>query len=146
MKVRLQPPNAQDEFYLINVQEFMKIVDRSDLAQRNAGQIEDAYHTHWLSTNSDGIYLFHAPEFYLAEGIARFINGRHRTLVLSKHLDEIPMALTGMDVCPVLAPHPHSSSVDVLSAISICRVSTEDIFQFPDLPVRYLGYDLNIGK
>lgn len=124
----------------------MRIVDQWDLAQRKSKQIENAYHEHWFSECTDGSYLFHAPEFYLKEGVARFINGRHRTLVLGQHLNEIPMALTNMDGYPVCAPHPLQSSVKVLEQISTRKLTGEEIFEFPDLPQRYLGYDHNIGK
>lgn len=124
----------------------MRIVDQWDLAQRVSKHIENAYHMHWLSKCADNTYLFHAPEFYLHLGIARFINGRHRTLVLAKHLKEIPMALTNMDGYPVYAPHPHQISVKVLEQISTQKLTGEEVFEFPDLPRRYLGYDDNIGK
>jgi len=146
MNVRLQPPNAQDEFYLIKTEQFMLAVDQTDLAQRNSQRIEDAYHQHWLSPCPDGTYLFHAPEFYLTSGVARFINGRHRTLVLSKHLIEIPMALTNMDGYPIWAAHAHQSSLDVLARMYVRKVTAREAFSFPDLPVRYLGYDDNIGR
>ena len=124
----------------------MLAVDQTDLAQRTSQKIEDAYHEHWLSPCPDGSYLFHAPEFYLKNGVARFINGRHRTLVLSKHLIEIPMALTNIDGYPVYAAHAHQSSLDVLAAMSVRKATEQEAFCFPDLPVRYLGYDHNISK
>lgn len=61
----------------------MRVFDKFDLAQRNSATIECIYHEHWLSLCPDGSYLFYAPQFCLTEGIARFINGRHRTLLLS---------------------------------------------------------------
>jgi hypothetical protein len=44
MKVRLQPPIAQDALYLIKTKEFMLAVDHADLVQRNSQRIDDAYH------------------------------------------------------------------------------------------------------
>ena len=146
MRVRLLPPNAQDEFFLIRVEVFKLVVDDIDLAERNSQNIEDAYHEHWLSSCSDGSYLFRAPEFYLTQGKARFINGRHRMLVLSRHLAQIPMALANMDGYPVRATQPTSISERVLSKLAVRRTTKEEVFLFPDLPIRYLGYDVNIGK
>ena len=146
MRVRLQPPNAQDTFYLIKVAEFMRIVDQSDLAQRNSENIENAYHEHWLSPCQDGSYLFHAPQFYLTKGVAKFINGRHRMVLLSQYLKVIPMALTNMDGYPIWAANPHQTSAQSLSQISMGKLTEEKVFTFPDLPVKYLGYDHNIGE
>jgi hypothetical protein len=146
MRVFLRPPNAEDEFYLIQVEKFMSIVDQWNLAQRASEAIEDAYHEHWFTQRADGSRLFHAPEFYLTKGVAKFINGRHRTLLLSKHLEQIPMALTNMDGFPVFAAKPHPESIEVLKQISVRKLSGSEFFEFPDLPVKYLGYDYNIGK
>jgi hypothetical protein len=146
MKVRLQPPNTQDVFHLVAVKNFMSVVDEWDIAQRHSKNIENAYHEHWLTGHADGSYDFHAPEFYLKNGVARFINGRHRTLVLSYYLAEIPMALTNIDRFPIDQVQPLQTSINVLKQISIRQLAGDEVFEFPDLPVRYLGFDANIGK
>lgn len=146
MKVRLRPPNARDEFHLIEWSQFIRIVDQQDLARRNSETIIDAYHEHWLASCEDGIYLFHAPEFYLEAGIARFINGRHRTLLLGRHLSEFPMALANMDGYPISASQPQPQSMEVLKQISKKKLDSREPFELPDLPIKYLGYDHNIGK
>ncbi len=124
----------------------MRVIDQSDLAQRNSQDIKNVYHKHWLSDCQDGRYVFDAPQFYLTKGVARFINGRHRTLLLIKHLTEIPMALTGMDGYPIWATHPHQLSINSLNQMSVRKLTGQEIFTFPDLPIEYLGYDHNIGK
>ena len=146
MRVTLLPPNAQDELYLIEVKELMAIIDAKDLAQRKSEIIEDAYHVHWLTPCADGSYQFHAPEFYLTKGIVKFINGRHRTLLLVKHLEYIPMALTNMDGFPPFATGPRPESLKALAKISVQRLTDNEILEFPELPIKYLGYDDNIGK
>lgn len=123
MRVRLQPPNAQDAFYLIKADEFMRVVDQPDLAQRNSIKIENAYHQHWLSECRDGSYLFQAAQFYLTQGAAKFINGRHRTLLPCQHLTEIPMALTNMDGHPIWSARPHQASLDSLSQMSVRKLT-----------------------
>jgi hypothetical protein len=124
----------------------MRVVDQSDLARRNSQHIENAYHENWLTLCQDGSYLFHAPQFYLTKGVARFINGRHRTLLLSQHLTEMPMAITNMDGHPIYADQPHQSSVDSLARMFVRKLTGNETFAFPFLPIRYLGYDSNIGK
>jgi hypothetical protein len=139
-------PNAQDEYYLINVIKFMSIVDENYLAQNESMEIIDTFHKYWFSRNGENEILFHPPEFYLEKGVARFINGRHRTLVLYKHMNEIPMALTNMDGYPVFADSSHQLSKNVLNNIAISKLKGDEVFDFPDLPIEYLGYDINLGK
>lgn len=123
----------------------MGFVDRDDLLQRNSQNIEDAYHKHWFSECNNGMFLFHAPSFYITDGTIKFINGRHRTLLLSKYMKEIPMALTNMGIQLFSTQSSLQNNLNCLQRISIKRISEQDIFDFPDLPIRYLGYDANIG-
>lgn len=143
--VKLKPPNAKDEFYLVNMDAFLKIVCPEDLARRNFIEIKNAFQLHWFK-NIEGENYFHAPEFFLTNGVARFINGRHRTLMLSKHLKDLPMALTNIDGYPFLGKTPSEVSQAVLKSITISKLNGDETFDFPDLPIEYLGFDLNIGK
>lgn len=145
MIVRLQTPKAKDDLYLINSVLFMKIVCPEDLALRDSLEIKDSFHVHWFQQKNNELY-FHAPEFYLTKGIARFINGRHRTLLLAKHLREFPMALTNMDGFPVFADYPSLESCEALEKFSINKLNGSESFSFPDLPIEYLGFDYNILK
>jgi hypothetical protein len=146
MNITLQLPNAQDKLYLIKLSEFMRIVDREDLEARESESIKNAYHKYWFVEGENGIHAFHAPEFYLLNGIANFINGRHRTVLLNRHLDVMPMALSSMDGYPVSEDQPSEKSVEALKRISIREIEKNEVFKFPELPIKYLGYDLNIGK
>ena len=145
MRIRLQPPTARDELHLISVRDFLAVVDNGDLSQRKNKVVKSVYHVHWFERAEDGVLLFHAPEFYLTEGVAKFINGRHRTIMLSRHLEAMPMALTNMDGYPIFASQPSQLSQNCLARISIRRVMDGEEFDFPDVPVKYLGYDENIG-
>lgn len=77
--------------------------------------------------------------FYLEQGVAKFINGRHRTLVLRKHMALIPMALANMDGYPISAPAPQVISQQVLEVIAVSKLHGNEIFDFPDLTIKYLG-------
>ena len=146
MRVRLQTPNAQDELYLVQVDALMEVVDAFDLAQRSSVEIKNAYHKHWLASCDDGIYAFRAPIFYITKGVAKFINGRHRTLLLANHLPAIPMALANVDGYRSTASGPYPNSVDALRRVCVRKIACDEELTFPDLPIRYLGYDPNIGK
>ena len=146
MDITLQLPNAQDKLYLVKVSEFMRIVDEEDLKTRESELVKDMYHKYWFEEGKNGILTFHAPEFYLTKGVAYFINGRHRVVLLSRYLNVMPMALTNMDGSPFCEAQPTEKSVEVLNRISIREIEKNEVFNFPKLPIKYLGYDLNIGK
>lgn len=146
MRVTLSPPNAEDEFYLIKVDELMALVDSQDLALLNSEVIEDAYHEHWFIQCQDQSYQFHAPVIYVTKGVVKFINGRHRTLLLGRHMKMIPIALANIDGSPPLAKKYRPESVEAFSKISENKLTGTEVFDFPDLPLKYLGYDDNIGK
>lgn len=143
MKVRLQPPNANDVLYLIKINEFMRFVDLHDFSMRNCREIEDKYHRHWLSDGPDDTQLFHAPQFFLTNETIKFINGRHRTLLLSRHLDEVPMAFAR---AAISLSTDEQDTKRILDSISVRQLTEVDVLFFPDLPIEYLGYDHNIGK
>lgn len=107
---------------------------------------QNAYHIYWLSEGASGVYEFEPPVFYIAQGVAKFINGRHRTLVLRKHMPAIPMALAHIDGCLTFSPAPQLTSQQVLEAIVVSKLDGNEIFEFPDLAIEYLGYDHNLGK
>jgi hypothetical protein len=146
MRITLSPPNAKDEFHLIMVERLMALVDAQDLALRKSETIDDAYHEHWLIQCQDGSYHFHAPVIYINRGAIKFINGRHRTLVLSRHMQEIPMALASIDGSPPSTITTRTASMETLTAISRKKLTSSEAFDFSELPIKYLGYDDNIGK
>lgn len=146
MKVKLTFPNAQDRHLLIDIQSFMEIVDEYDLSLRKSAEIVDAYHEHWFESIADGIHEFNPPVFYLQKGVAKFINGRHRTLLLQRNMTTIPMALANMDGFPTFMKKPDRLSEETLKRILVKSLEGHEVFDFPDLPVKYLGYDENLGK
>lgn len=97
IRCRIVLTALKDRAFLIKRDEFFKCVEQSDLAQRESQTIESAYHPRWFSQNQHGDLCFDLPAFYLKHGYAYFINGRHRTLVLAKHMAVMPMALTSHD-------------------------------------------------
>src|SRR3954462_8214036 len=96
MRCRVDLTVASDRPYLVRRDSFMKIVDPWDFACRESAVVRDAFLHDWF--RRDGDYLaFNPPAFYLKDGIARFINGRHRTVLLFRYMQVVPMALTRMD-------------------------------------------------
>jgi hypothetical protein len=128
MKCKVQFNHASDKYYLIRWSEFLKVVDHNDLACRNSKEIEFCFHEAWFYTDNDHM-KFIAPAFLLNDGVARFINGRHRAVLLSKYLDLIPMALTSND----------SESLHLLDNIVEREISRFEWFEFPDLPIKNMS-------
>lgn len=55
-------------------------------------------------------------------------------------------ALANIDGSPPLAKKYRPESVEAFSKISENKLTGTEVFDFPDLPLKYLGYDDNIGK
>jgi hypothetical protein len=104
----------------------MRCVDQVDLACRESAEIKDCYLAAWFSWSQNGERCFSPPAFYLKNARAFFINGRHRALLLSRHLRVLPMALTQVDVF----------SQDALECIVDREIELNEILVLPDLPIQ----------
>ena len=124
MQCRVDITAAGDRPFLIKREEFMHCVDEKDLACRDSATVLDQYLATWFHWN-DGECFFNLPAFYLRNGRALFINGRHRTILLSRHLDRLPMALTQLD-------HASESTLENLVARPL---SEGEVIFLPDLPI-----------
>ena len=124
MQCRVDITAARDKPYLIRREEFMQCVDRADFACRESATIQDCYLAawfHWIN----GERFFNLPAFYLSKRRAFFINGRHRTVLLSRYMDRLPMALTDID----------RESKPTLQALVDCSLSEGEVIFLPDLPI-----------
>ncbi len=119
---------ATDQALLVNRASFMNRVDHFDLAFRESETIVDAYLESWFRY-SDGHVFFTVPAFYLKDGVARFINGRHRTVLLFRHLEIAPMAVTAI-------PPPDRA---VVQEIAASLAYDGDVVDLPDLPILTLA-------
>ena len=71
---------------------FMNNVDLDDLALRESKVVLDWYHPGWFRHDNNGALRFTPPAFIFSRGQLRGINGRHRAVLLYRHLDVIPSA------------------------------------------------------
>jgi hypothetical protein len=124
MNCKLDLTNDSDTPYWVNWSAFMRHVDVDDLACRESQEVTDCYLSSWFRLGQNGQRLFNPPAFYLKNGRALFINGRHRAILLSRHLDVLPMALTQMD----------ATSQPALHQIAERRIDPDEVFVLPDLP------------
>ncbi len=119
--------HASDRYYWIQWIEFKDFVDHKNLACRDSEKIEECYLSGWFY-DENGEHKFIPPAFRLENGRARFINGRHRTVLLSNYLDILPMALTEID----------SESQHVLDRIVVREIKRDEDFLLPNLPIKEL--------
>ena len=87
--------------------------------------VQDAYLESWFRREADEA-AFSLPAFYLKEGTAYFINGRHRAVLLFRHMPVVPMALTQMD----------AGSARALESFAQRELATDEFILLPDLPIR----------
>jgi len=102
----------------------MACVDPDDLACRESQLVEEYYRADWFYFEP-GATLFNAPAFYLKDNRAFFINGRHRTVLLARHLSLLPMALTQID----------AASEATLASIVAQPLIDGDAIALPNLPI-----------
>jgi len=128
MKCIIKLKYATDKPYWVNRKKFYKYVDQKNLAQRESKILENCYDIGLLITKKNGEWYFEPPIIYLNNRRICFTGGRHRTIVLSRHLDVLPMALRVPNVYPFCQ--------SVLDEIIEREIEMEEVFQLPDLETR----------
>jgi len=87
---------------------FMANVDLDDLACRETQEVLDWYHPEWFMHDDYGNIRFTPPAFIYSRGQLRGINGRHRAVLLYRHLNLIPKE--PMRVKPTLLTKPDKTT------------------------------------
>lgn len=111
--------------------------DQKDLASRQNSdkRLERKYHENWIHVEKN---LFCVPSFYIRNGQAFVGIGRHRLMLLSKIVTELPVAFEEFK-------DDRKDSHEVYDEIVIRDLVPDEPFDFPDLPIENLGDDCN-GK
>jgi hypothetical protein len=87
----------------------------------------DHYLSRWFDgVDEEGVYLFQPPSFNLRERKVKFENGKNLTLLLSRHMKNIPMTLTSMN--------PEHQWI--LEEISDGSFDDSEILEIPDLKIK----------
>ncbi len=126
MKSRIVLNTSDDRGYWINWDKFFPHIDHEDLALRDSRTVLDYYLSSWFYEPEEDVHLFKPPAFTLRLRYARFINGRHRTILLSKHMKHIPMALTQIN-----PDHEW-----ILDEVSVRSLSESEVFEIPDFEIK----------
>jgi len=125
MKCKISITAETDLAAWVSREEFMAAVDQADLSCREAQVVCDWYHPDWFWSNVNGEIYFIPPAFGFWGGRLRGINGRHRAILLFRHLEAIPMLL----VQPGIWPKP------ILTKIMQRKIRENEIVELPNLPV-----------
>lgn len=102
----------------------MANVDPDDLAFRDSKDVRDCYHPDWFRRDNDQIF-FTPPAFEFRNGHLLGINGRHRAVLLYRHLQVIPMLLVRPDTWPA----------DKFAEIVQQEIGEGELVELPDLPI-----------
>lgn len=123
MKCRIIITAATDLAAWVDRKSFMENVDLDDLACRQASVVHDWYHPEWFEPDGDGGLRFTPPAFMFSGGRILGIDGRHRTVLLFRHMDAIPMLLANPETWPK----------ELLNKIIHREISEAEIIELPDL-------------
>lgn len=80
-----------DIAFWVSREEFLRSFDQSDFLCRNVMDVQDAYLRAWFHSAGSNTYFF-IPPVQIVSGKTQFLSGRHRTAVLLRHLDEVPVS------------------------------------------------------
>jgi hypothetical protein len=125
MKCKIDITADTDLAAWVSREAFMANVDLNDLACRESETVFDWYHPHWFWYDVNGELYFIPPAFEFRSGRLRGINGRHRAVLLLRHLKAIPMLL----VLPGRWPK------EKLAEIMQREIKKNEIVELPNLPV-----------
>jgi len=114
--------------YWVEVSSFLNIFDQSDFKSRNVQNVTDAYLKDWFYDDSNGDCCFLIPPVSVHGGVTQFISGRHRTAVLMRHMNRLPLSFDSRDLSE--ADETWIESV----ASKLINLEVEEI-ELPDFPI-----------
>ena len=124
MRCRVNKTVASDIAAWVRVDIFLSYSDPDDLNCRESQIIRDFYHPNWFRQDDHGELYFTPPAFGFLNGRLRGVNGRHRAVLLCKHMTIIPMLLVETDTWPE----------EVLSKVIHKLIADGEMIELPDLP------------
>ena len=138
MRCRAALASIWETPYWVKCKEFMACIDKDDFGCRQSKVIVNMYSAEWFHPGQDDWNFFYLPTFHLQNGHALFIGGRHRTALLSKHLDFLPKAMTTID--PEGGFTVKDGPLDKASQIAFKNIlhrelSADEIFVLPDMSI-----------
>ena len=114
--------------YWIPRSSILEQFDQDDFLCRKVRDVVDAYLEDWFCTDTAGRRCYKIPPVSVRSGRTMFISGRHRTAVLLKHLDRIPLSFDTRYITP--------ADSEWIDSVAITRIETDTVIELPDLPIR----------
>ena len=106
---------------------FFEHFDQADFLCREVRDVTDAYLSDWF-WDKGGVRHFLLPPISVISGSTQFISGRHRTAVLLRHLERIPLSFDFRFIAEADKRWLHS--------VTDCAVDLTADIDLPDLPIR----------
>lgn len=78
--------------FWISKKSFFQHFDQHDFMCRDVEHVIDAYLEEWFHSDINGNLLFLLPPVLVRNKVTQFISGRHRTAVLLRHMESVPLA------------------------------------------------------
>lgn len=120
-----------DRLILVHSEKLLQHINNDDLRCRDSAMVEDAYHKDWFFKYR-GFTYFTPPAASIRDGEIFFINGRHRTILLARHLDQFPFLIGKIDF-DHFGGKPKASSLKIFKSIKANDFEEHSIFSLPDL-------------
>lgn len=106
---------------------FLQHFDQDDFRCRKVQSVIDAYLEDWFHIDPAGRRHFKIPPVSVHSARTQFISGRHRTAVLLRHLEHVPLSFDFRDISQV--------DKDWLHRVVECPVDLTADIVLPDLPI-----------
>lgn len=127
MKCNLYNSNEDLDAVWVSWKEMKEYWDNNSFHPLSSGSLQSAYHYLWLKKRNGELPLFEvgAIHFNHADDSIMFHNGRHRTILLTKFRNDIPLA-----ICDTVKEH------EVIRNAIIRPIENSDYIDLPDLPIK----------
>ena len=125
MKCKITITSDNDLPVWLQKKNFEKYVNKKDLALRASKDIYDCYHPNWFNKNQNGEISFIPPAFHFIRGEFYGINGRHRAILLLRHLA----------IIPILFVNPPLNDKRLMAELIYKKIDVNKNIELPDLPI-----------
>ena len=119
---------VSDKPFWVTKASFYSNFNLQDFLCREVKNVTDAYLAKWFHVNAQGERFLNLPPVSVNSQVTQFISGRHRTAVLIKHLDVLPLSFDFR----FLSTEDKAWFLSIVAGPIVMDTGIE----LPDLPVR----------